>query len=365
MVDGLWQIRAHRELTAYPDSAGRFGLFLVCKNSYDVLQLFFDKHDYSSDYIYVLDLGSSPDQIELGKNICSSQTASFDHAHSSNMQDNIDQACDFFLAQGINWIFYCHQDVYPLTPDWRHKLSAELARIMPGNQGVVGINVYHDREINDWDPSSPRLMTTARAPLELGNGYYDSRPGSRVDYSKFEPDKPFLVETPFWSSCIIDITSFKRHINIDDNFMFFHAFDDMCFQFLQKNIPNFVLPQISFAHDQSMKLAAGKPKNSSTSGSEKEIVRLYGRFDHLSLWLSKWGFEYKVGKTVVGDSYFLARIIDRIERASALDLTSRLETIARKSFPKDGRYNGTLIEEFFNHDPRSGPFKYFNPMDFY
>ena len=336
-----------------------FGIFLVCKNNYDVLRLFFEAHDYREDLVLILDLGSSVEQIELGRQLCKKYDSVLKIAKSPNMQDNIKQAIEFFETRSINWILFCHQDVYPLTTNWRSVLCGWLEKLAPGEQGVVGVNVYHDREIREWNPDKPKLMTTARAPLELGNGYYDSRPGSRVNYGLFELDKPFYVETPFWSSCVIDATAFNENIRVDHDFMFFHAFDDLCFQFLRAGIPNIVLPDVSFAHDQSMKEKVGKAKNSSTSGSASQIIDAYGRIDHLKYWSKKWGFEYKLGKKIFGDSYLLARIIDRVERIFGLDLSSGIETLARQTYDQEVSRSDTLIHRFFLHDPRNGPLRYF------
>ena len=336
-----------------------FGIFLVCKNNYAVLDLFFQKHNYHTDDVLVLDLGSTPEQLAYGKQLCEKYSARLDIARSKNMQDNLQQACHYFEGLGINWIFYCHQDIYPLSEDWRDELNNSLSQCVPGDQGVIGINVYHDHEIGAWDRNNPRLMTTARSPLELGNGYYDSRPGSRANYTKFEPNVPFLVEIPFWSSCVVDASAFRDNIEVDNTFVFFHAFDDLCFQFLSKNVPNFVLPKICFAHDQNMKCNVGVAKNSSTSGTFAQITAAYGKidFDH---WWSKWGFQYKTGKRVVGGSYFASRVIDKVERISRRDISSSLITQARQTYAHTGKFRETLIGRFYQHDPSTGPLDYFN-----
>ena len=54
--------------------------------------------------------------------------------------------------------------------------------------------------------------------------------------------------------------SFYSNIDIDKQFNFFLAPDDMAYQYLSKGVQNIVIPEISFLHDQSIKTKYSLPK---------------------------------------------------------------------------------------------------------
>ena len=335
------------------------GLFLVCKNNYNLLELFLETHDYQNLNMLILDLGSSQENLQKGYDLSNKHKFHLELARTRSMQDNFAEAVDYFEKIGIYFFIYSHQDVYPLTPNWLDVLKVELASLSSQNFGLAGFNVYHDYQIALWREDRPELMTTARTPLEKGNGYYDIRPGSRVNYKNFKFGPPFLVEIPFWSTCLVNVSTFKQAIVVDERFEFFHAIDDLAFQFISSDVPNIVLPRISFAHDQSMKVANGFTKNSSTDGDKKTIIKNYGRIDHLDVWREKWGFDYSSSKSLTFDSYFIARVIDKIEQTTGLGLSNNLPTLSRRTFANSGHKSSVLVQRFFNHDPATGPLDYF------
>ena len=335
----------------------QFGIFLVCKNNYELLETWFENGNYSEIPVLVLDISSNKSNLDLAINLQIKFKFELKIAKSGIMQENISEALNYFNSKKIYWVIYTHQDAYPLTKNWISLLNEKL-KILPLDKiGVVGFNIYHDNEIKNWtEDSNFKLMTTARSPLELGNGYYDSRPGSRVDYKNFDKNRMFLVETPMWTTCLFNI-NYMEKIKIDKNFNFFHSIDDVCFQYLNLGIYNIVIPDICFAHDQSIKVKKGFEKNSSTSGNKKKIKGLYGRFDHVKIWKEKWLFDYYPNKVILGRSHFFAKAIDKIEKMIDVDISSSLNTIARSSFDYK-KFEGTLLNEFFMNDPKQGPLRY-------
>ena len=335
----------------------QFGIFLVCKNNYELLKVWFENGNYSEIPILVLDISSNKSNLDLAKNLQTKFKFELKIAKSGIMQENIYEALNYFHSKKIYWVMYTHQDAYPLTKNWISLLNERLKTLSLDKIGVVGFNIYHDNEIKNWNGCSNfRLMTTARSPLELGNGYYDSRPGSRVDYKNFDKNRMFLVETPMWTTCLFNI-NFMEKIKIDKNFNFFHSIDDVCFQYLNLGIYNIVIPDICFAHDQRIKVKKGFEKNSSTSGNKRKIESLYGRFDHVKIWKDKWLFDYYPNKVILGRSHFFAKAIDKIEKMIDVDISSSLNTIARSSFDYK-KFEGTLLNEFFMNDPKQGPLRY-------
>jgi hypothetical protein len=348
-----------------------FGILLVTKNTYSMVDEWFSLSDYSNIPILNIDLNSDYKNKSYGKNLCKEKGINFLDCDGTEMQKNINQAVDFFKEKyDISWVLYMHHDAFPMHKDTLDKLNNLLRKSQAlTNFGVIGFNIYHDKfDLDKFDPDIKQLMTTARAPLELGNGYYNRSIESRVDYSKFN-FKPYAVESVMWSTAMINYHQFKKHIKIDEKFNFFHSWDDIAFQFLDNNIYNVVIPHITFGHDQSLKIKHKIPFSS--PNSNKNIVsKLYGRSDHLSIWKEKWGFTYSLSKQLLGGDSFINsngninKLLIIISRLFNIDFSSSLETVARKTFntyiKKNPYRKKTLIDAFKDHDPKSGPLKYFD-----
>ena len=345
----------------------KIGLLIISKNNYELLDVWFKNYDYSNFEILNIDDGSSIEQNLIGKQKCFNHDIDFLESDKPGVQNNIKQAINFFEKKKISWIIYQHHDSYPLTENLYGKLQKYLNNPLIYQFGVIGFNVFCSTN-NDLDyckkSSSLPLRTTARSPLELGDGWYRVRKGSRINYA--EVNKPFAVESVMWTVALINSSSFLKHIEIDDNYQFFHAWDDIAFQFLNKNIYNIVLPDIHFIHDQQIKEKFSIPKNSSTANIKKRQY-FWGRFDHLSVWEKKWKFKYDVNKKkyffLKKNFLLIYKIINKFCKliyGKDIYELDNLETVARETFKKnENEFKGTLIVDFFNHDPKKGPLKTF------
>jgi len=349
----------------------KFGIFIATKNTYSMVEEWISLADYKKIPILNIDLNSEDKNKLYGENLCKKNSINFLQCDGTEMQKNINQALEFFQNEyGISWVLYMHHDAFPMHKDTFDKLNSILESSNSIKDfGVVGFNIFHDKaDLEIFSENKNQLMTTARTPLELGNGYYSRSIESRVDYSKFK-FKPYAVESVMWSTAMINYHQFKKHIKIDKNFNFFHSWEDLAFQFLDKNIYNIVIPHIAFGHDQSLKRKHKIPVSS--PNAKKNIVsKLYGRSDHLSVWKKKWGFNYSLSKQLLGgDSYInrngmINKILVIISRLLNVDFSSSMETVARKTFKayikKNPYRKKTLIDAFNEHDPKSGPLKYFD-----
>ena len=56
----------------------------------------------------------------------------------------------------------------------------------------------------------------------------------------------FSVENVMWTALLLSSKSFYSNIDIDKQFNFFLAPDDMAYQYLSKGVQNIVIPEISF-----------------------------------------------------------------------------------------------------------------------
>ena len=345
----------------------KFGILIATKNTYSMVEEWISLYDYSGISILNLDLNSNKESRLKGKKICKKYGIVFKDCNSTEMQDNINQALKYFYEEeSIEWVLYMHHDAYPMLDNTLTQLNDILLNSSKIQDfGAIGFNIYHDQfDLSQFEANKHQLMTTARTPLELGSGYYNGRVESRVDYSKFK-FKPFAVESIFWSTALINYHQFNKYISIDAEFNFFHSWDDIAFQFLSNNVYNIVIPSLSFGHDQSLK-AKHKLPISSPNGDKKKVKKLYGRFDHLLIWKNKWGFDFSLSKCLFGGDSFINKggrinkIITVVSKFIQYDFVSSLETVARKSYRKQYGINKNLLDDFYDHDPKNGPLKYFD-----
>ena len=346
----------------------KFGILITARNNeYSMVEEWIGLYDYSGISILNLDLNSDKELRLEGKKICKKHGIVFKDCNSIEMEDNIKQALQYFYEEeGIEWLLYMHHDAYPMLENTLTQLNDILLNSSKIQDfGVVGFNVYqYQFELSQFDPNKQQLMTTARTALELGNGYYDSRVESRVDYKKFE-FKPFAVENVNASTALINYHQFNKYITIDPEFTFFNAWDDVAFQFLSHNVYNIVIPSLSFGHDQSLKVKHKLPF-SSPNADIKIVEKLYGRTDYSSIWKEKWCFDYSVSKCVFGGDSFINKngiinkVIQIISKFIQYDFVSSLKTVARKSYSAQYGKNKNLLDDFYEHDPKNGPLKYFD-----
>jgi hypothetical protein len=331
-----------------------FIILFMSKNNYDLLDHWIEVcKDFNKPNIINLDLGSNVDQVKYGKRLCEENNIDFLTAEKTQFQDNIRQV---FNKEKLEYILYMHQDCFPIELDTFEKINNSIIKNDLSKYGSIGFNIFHDVEINDLNLNNLKLMTTARTILQKGNGYYMRKPkGSRVDYNKFNSDQAFEVENVMWTSLLLSKKSFLKNIEVDLNFNFFFAADDMAFQFLQNNVKNICIPYIHFKHDQSIKTKYNLPKDSPL-GDKDEVEKRYGRIDHKTKWKKKWGFQWNIKKEFKIFNYriikyFLSRLFPKFY--SGLNTISRTEFLNTKKTSK-------LMQKIFLHDPINGPVSYIN-----
>ena len=341
-----------------------FGIMLVTRNNPQMVKEWYSLYNYKGYEIVNIDESTDEKSAELIKKNCLScgiKYLSVDKG-KSGLSNNIIQADKYFKTKRIDWILYMHHDAYPLGESALDKLSKYIQKPDLLNFGVVGFNVLHgETDLSYWNEDQTPLRTCARCPLELGDGWYRETVSSRINYNN-SIKKAFAVESVMWSTALINTSVFKKHIEIDDRFVFFHAWDDIAFQFLYKNIYNIVIPDIHFGHDQRLKLKYELPR-SSPQADKKTVKNLYGRMDHLDVWKDKWGFKYDINKSkrfginLSSTTTWFMRIVRYFFKNSI----SSLPTVARDDyFLIKNKYKNTLIDQFYHHDPKKGPLRYFD-----
>lgn len=338
-----------------------FGVLIISRNNYDMQKLWHSKWVLPKGTpILNIDEGSTKENRALGIKICKSLGISFLDSDIPGMHFNLIQAFRFFMERDISWILYSQHDAYPLGDKTLEILSHNIRNGKYDKFGIIGFNVHDGKEeIQDFYESRFEYQTTARGVLQLGDGWYRNRPGSRIQY----PNKLghlFAVESVHWSNALMSRDAFFSNIIPDPFYRFFHAWDDIAFQFLSRETPNVVDSTLSFAHDQGLKSLVGLPAQSPFSNSESARYFHYNTWGHLEHWKQKWGFEWNVNKSLL----LRHRQINNISKCIRtkflynryLKYSSRLETQTRYDIRVElnNILPSLLMTEFYKHDPRNG-----------
>jgi hypothetical protein len=263
----------------------------------------------------------------------------------------------------FNHILYSHHDVSNVSYRAYNTINKLLDNPKYTQVGLIGFNILHDsNEINEYSSNLDGLpegySTTCRAIFEKGDGYYRKTPGSLVDYSKFEKNKDFLIEIPFWVNCIISKEFFLKYIDINSPFDFHLAFDFIAVSFLKNNIPNICVPYLTFSHQQEVKHLFDMRIKSPFIGKEKNASS-FGRKDAHNNWVKYFGFPFNVEKSMLGIRINHNRACKYLGRIACKSLAN-IDTVAVSNIKSKGESSlSTLQCQFLKHNPSKGPLRYF------
>jgi hypothetical protein len=307
----------------------KIGILFTSRNNYNLLDNWLNKVNTEGFDILNIDEDSDDKNKKSGKSICENYGVVYQDREERGMQNNLTTACKYFGDRGVKVIIWFQHDCFPLHSTFFTTFNDFVIGNDLKEFGAIGFNCYHDdRAHQDFQSIGHFLDNTARAPLEIGDFWYRNKKywgNSRPDYSNLEWNKPFAVESTAWYVSCINIESYLENIIPTGDYHFFHAWDDICFQYLNKNIYNVCLSYFDFKHDQRTKTAYGLPKNSPKAGTVRE--HYYGKWGHHEVWKERWGFDY-------GDRTTF-------------------------EFVKE-HYKETLLWDFYYHDPINGPLKSFD-----
>jgi len=311
----------------------KLGLLFTSRNNYEMLDSWKEQVDTKDYPILNIDEDSTDDQKRLGQSICDKHSIDYINREERGMQFNILTGCNYFENEGVEWLLWCAHDIFPLTENFFDKLHTKLQKPDMSNFGVIGFNILHDaNEINDWNGDDTPLHHVGRSPLQPGDMYYRNVkfwPSTRVRFDEQWED-PFAVESIKWDICLVNIKQYKKYIKPTSDYHFFHAWDDISYQFLYNNIYNICLPKFCCAHRQEHKVEHGLPKSSPNdvtySNNLERREHFYGKWGHHDVWKERWGFDYSDRNT--------------FEQVKEI-------------------YKDTLLYRFYNHDPVYGPLESF------
>ncbi|MBC8421962.1 MAG: hypothetical protein H8E03_00920 [Pelagibacteraceae bacterium] len=307
----------------------KIGILFTSRNNYNLFHSWLDNVDTEGFDILNIDEDSTDLNKTTGKSICDKFNVVYKDREERGMQNNLVTACNYFAERDVKFILWFQHDCFPLTSNFFTKFND----FVQGNEltdfGAIGFNCFHSgRAHNDFELNGHFIDNTARTPLELGDKWYRNvkyYPNTRVRYDALGFDKPFAVESTAWYVTGVNIESYLSNIVPTGDYHFFHAWDDICFQFLNKNIYNICIPDFDFKHDQRLKESLGLPANSPRAGNKRE--HFYGKWGHLGVWETRWGFDYENR-----DTFLQVR----------------------------DKYENTLLSKFYEHDPMYGSLESFD-----
>ena len=328
------------------------GIFTTVKNNYDLTRKWLEKESWLIDVpILLLDVGSNLEEVERQRNTPFRENVDLIIAKSSSLQSNYVEAFEHFKRKGIEWVLFSHQDNYCVTKNFHKKINHYILKGYLDNFGMVGFNTYHDSDVDKYIPNHPiDLMTLSRTPLERTDGHYRRRFSSTFNYKAVgNKADAIAVFMPYITSLLINRDTYLTNIEVDNNFQFFHALDDVAMQFLNKGLWNVCLTKITMIHDQRMKLhTSDNLILKSPQAKDSEVVRRYGRIEYLMVWKEKWGFEYSIEKRVFG------------LRVPHMKIFKYIDTIAIRGYKKIRyRYIDSLVDLFYLNNPSCGAVKMF------
>ena len=293
----------------------KLGIFLVSKNNYQLLPGWVDRVNTEGYEVLNIDEDSTPENKEIGKEKCNEFNIHYMDREEKGLQNNIQSACDYFEKLGCEWVIAFQHDCYPMDDIFFDKFESIIETGKLDGFGVVGFNIHHDGV----------YQILSRTPLQQPSSDLMVRTPIGVQFPT-PYNSPHSVESVYWTAAAVNIKQYNKYIIPTSDYQMFHAWDDIAFQFLYNNIHNVVLPDFRMSHEQEVKEEFAIPIKSPHASEEKR-EHFWGHFDHLKIWIERWGFDYMDRRTFEAVKY---------------------------------HYKGTLIEEFYNNDMNQGPIKVFD-----
>jgi len=328
--------------------------------------LLFSSEPNSCESKFFIDINNIPIDIDIldfhYKNNLESNLIFKDTSYQTNnvysvssTQKSTASAIEYAFSIGYEYVFYSHHDIFNLTND----AFEQILDICKSNKlkdfGLVGFNIYHDKEINYWNEDINKLSTTSHSFLQPGNGWYSTSPISSVNYKKFPLNHAFSVEIPHWACCLLNSVSYNKinHVPIAD---FNLCLDDLAYDFLKNDIHNICVPWICFAHQQSISVIFGREYKSPLNKKEAPKIRKA----HIN-WFKKWGFPVnqfymiKISKfKIINHILEIYREFIRNKLPTRFQNSYIINYIKTKGLNEDIVLEG-LLNKYFEFNPCNGP----------
>lgn len=265
----------------------------------------YSKANYDEIDVINVDMGSTEENLEIGKDICSKLSIKMTDETAKSMEDGLRIADEYMIENNIesDWMLCFQHDVFPMTETFWDDLQEIIDEIDEDKVGIIGGNSFsnYDRAMESFfyddvaeayfgKTKTGRGMLARDVLSEPYHGWYVNLP------DEYYKSKYFAVESPYWSQFIINRKLFRKHIEVDPQFVFELWGDDLAYQFLSKGIVNISVPHLLVCHDHDLK--AGIKIN-----SQKLIEERHDHNPpHMRFW-EKWGFRWGVRNLDVREQF--------------------------------------------------------------
>ncbi len=312
-------------------------IYVSSRNNYDMLSGEVLKNINMEGFEFInIDDKSSSEELQKGKRICQENNIVFLENESRGVQHATNTLVKFIKKNRPNckWVICFQHDCYPITKNFFSRISKLIDDGKLDNFGTVGFNridmgKHTPGAYQDWLDNKEPLGNLGLAHLSILDETKRWIQPNRNSWLVNNKDwwKPLSIEISAWTAIGINVDLWEKWIEPTDEYHFHLWAPDVSMQFLYHNFHNLVLPKLYLMNKQELKENYGIEANSA-HGSQKGNEYHFGHYQPShEVWKERWGWDYEIPNTI-------------------LDV--------RQS------YEGTLIDEFINHDTYSGPLKTFD-----
>ncbi len=346
------------------------GIFICSFNNYQLLKNeTLKRNNFKNFPILNIDDHSSKKNIILGRKICRENNIKFQMNRKKGLQYATNQAIKYFKKNyNCDWIICIQQDNFMIGNSLL-KFQQSIKKNKYKNFGAVGFHhlsednlIMNSKIFKEYLAAKKvkgalcifslsdnktnwlfkikftnllKLFFKSIIRFKIDTNYLKraisaSRVFAPYTFRNFKRISKkynglFECELPVWSTIAINTNVWIKHIKPRKGYIFHLWFPDIAFQLLRKNIKIGVDSNIYVLNNQKVKEKYGMNYSSADAGREKNFKHAEKYGPHLKIFKKYWGFDY--------------------------------ENILIE-FPKvRKKFKGTLIEKFFNHNSREGPFK--------
>ncbi len=341
------------------------GIFYSSYNNYALLEKeCLEKIDFEDFEVLNIDDHSHDNELEKGRDVCKKYNIPFVVNKGKGLQFATETAIDYFSEKSIDWLLCLQQDVKPLGNNFFSNLNTYLKSKNVQDIGAIGFNVLDDgkytgKALIDYKNKKKPIGWLGTLPLSDNRTFgektffkdkikfllkkmlfredafmiHNYRRWFSVntfkEFNKISEEYEGLcaIDIPAWPAILLNIAAWKKHIKPDKRFVFHLWFNDIAFQFMNKNVYVATTTDFYIYNDQKAKTKFGMLESSADEGRivGSKFAEHYG--NHLEVFKEKWKFSYE-------------RLKDEYDKVEHL-------------------YAGTIIDDLSKHDCTLGPIKKF------
>lgn len=293
------------------------------------------RFDFEGFEFINVDDRSRPEERIKGKVLCAKNNITYLQNEGSGVQWATDTLIKFVKKNrpDCKWVICFQHDTYPLSDNFFYRIAVLAKHGLLDDYGALGFNMLdHGEYCLDhyarWQRGEKPLSGLGIFHLSVKDRGKRVILPHRTDLVSARPElygNPFIAEFPMWTVIGLNVEKWEEHVLATDQYEFHLWAPDVCTQLMLGNVPTLILPNLYFMNNQHVKEKYGISKcsvNGSKSGDEDHFGN-YGL--HLIHWKQRWRWNYE-------------------------DISDGFPSI-------EGRYNGTLISDFYFHNHENGPLR--------